>query len=918
MIQSKNRLFYTLKFHSARLKEFGYDINITIKEAKKTKEIISLADSQILRSIRDIREIEFDYNLLESLIFKKEQLKHRSNSPEISRQIREIQDEIDKMTYIEDYITIVMDHPVHYKDMFNKGIQINGKTYRRLSCSAGQARVSTVVFCNIEIIEELKRRLNNGRIEKPLAPSKYNAYFGLSGSATKQVSEPKFIVIKDYENTTTFMANYVTETAWDVDDETDVREIKDMTMNRTDGMGLISYEQSKKWADELGLEYIPSQWCVRQNFIKGMLCTFPIHEFCESENNGNYLVDTIYKDKNGDTIKADLRECDVILTESMFKLWDSFPDIDTYIKGCHENKLYWGISQYTPKKAKDILTLNYQFLQTLDLDEDNVEVLCSQFVEWLEGVSYDNYGYMLLFLLGTDINERKAENVFRYGENQILRALMANSEVKNDKYIRTKIREMIKTKIHNACMGEIIVDGNFQVIVSDPYAFMQHVCGIPVTGLLKEGESYSNYWNERDVSVVDTMRSPLTYRSEHVVATLVKNEMTEKWYRHCKLGFILNWYGHECVRYAGSDFDFDLVSSTSNKIMINSVYKDELPVTYDPPKPQKILFTEEDLYNSDLFSFGSIIGSITNKGSNGYALLPLIENEYGCDSDEYKILLSRLQQCCKAQSAQIDKAKIGKNVKGIPKAWIEKNKNEKLNKILLNKYPYFFIYRYKDAKDRYKKHVDENNMACYAFFKMSVDDLLKIENPDEKQKLFISNYYKYMPVTISDSSMNLVCRRIEKIDFNVNKKIKTQGEFDWSIYKNESVDYTEKEYKAVIKLINEQLQGYKGGKEAKLNNSLQKFNPDDMGTFLSGIESIEDDVLNVCSNIDAVTNILVDYYYKNKPSANKELLWRLVGKRIIQNILEKTNHSIRFPVAAEDGDIKYLGNIYKIEDITID
>ena len=36
------------------------------------------------------------------------------------------------------------------------------------------------------------------------------------------------------------------------------------------------------------------------------------------------------------------------------------------------------------------------------------------------------------------------------------------------------------------------------------------------------------------------------------------------------------------------------------------------------------------------------------------ALLPVIEKKYGRESDEYKILLSRLQQCCVAQSKQID------------------------------------------------------------------------------------------------------------------------------------------------------------------------------------------------------------------------------------------------------------------------
>ena len=49
-------------------------------------------------------------------------------------------------------------------------------------------------------------------------------------------------------------------------------------MNRTDGMGLISPEQARKWADELGLKYVPSEFGVRQAFIKGMLAVFDIRE----------------------------------------------------------------------------------------------------------------------------------------------------------------------------------------------------------------------------------------------------------------------------------------------------------------------------------------------------------------------------------------------------------------------------------------------------------------------------------------------------------------------------------------------------------------------------------------------------------------------------------------------------------------
>ena len=649
-----NRPFYTYKFKSSRLKESGYNVVITSEEARRHGEMIALSDSQFLRTIRDITGRNVDHDVLEDLIRQRDFYRRQKASPEKGGKIREIQKKINDMMEIPEYITVSMDDNSHYDYIFKNGIVVNGREYRRLSCSAGQARNSTVVLCDVSIIDEVKRRINNGRkMDKPLAPSKFNAYFGLAGSATKLVSEPRFIVVPDYKNTVDFDAYFDTETGWNEDDDIEVRRVENVEMNRTDGMGLISPALSERWANELGLDYIPAQWCIRQSFIKGMVCTFPIHEFCEEVAGGNYIVNTIYRDENGEPIKADIRDYDLILTESQFKLWDSFDSVGQYISNCHENKLFWGVSQYTPKAAKDTLTLNYQFIQTLDLDEHDVKELCSQFVDWIDGVSYENYPYMLLYLTGID-DEEKLRNWMRSSDNWWVKSLILCPDLMNDKFVRTKIRDMIKTRIQSGCMGEICVDGNFQVMVSDPYAFMEHVCGLPVTGLLGKDEFYSNYWNERGVTVVDSMRSPLTYRSEHVVAHLKKNEETEKWYRYCYLGFILNWYGHETVRYAGSDFDYDIVASTSNKVMKTHTYINELPVTYDAPNPKKILFTDDDLYRSDLFGFGSIIGSITNKSSIAYSMLPLIKRDYGEDSDEYNLTVSRLRQCCVAQSKQID------------------------------------------------------------------------------------------------------------------------------------------------------------------------------------------------------------------------------------------------------------------------
>lgn len=992
-----NRPLNVRKYHSSRLKKFDNNIQNTFEESRALGEVIGLADSQILRTIRDVNKRTIDKEKLEILIRMRNHYKHALtyrqhphgspyadmirnkllhlpaknkrtalykrlwdkylNDQVNSCEYRRLQEKTDRILFQEDYITVVMDQVRHYEVLYKEGFYLNGRHYRRLSCSAGQARVSTVVFCYTGIIDEVKRRLNNGRdLSMKHSPSKFNAYFGLAGSATRIVSEPKFIVVKDYENTTSFMANYVIENAWRADDTVVPKYMEDVKMNRTDGMGLISPRQARKWAAELDLDYVPSQFCVRQNFIKGMLCVFDIHAFCTEKNGGDFLVDTIYKDSAGNYIKADLREYDVIITESQFKLWDSYPNLETYIHGCHQNNLHWGVSLVTPKEAKRMLKLNYQFIQTLNLDSQDIKALARQFTDWVKGVSYDDVYYMLLFLLGPGNSEEKIENFLSGSDNYWLKSLMLNHSLKNDKYIRTKVRDLIRHKIDRACMGDIFVDGNFQVIVSDPYGFMQHVCGQEVTGLLAPGMSYSNYWNERNIGQVDAMRSPLTYLSEHVILQLQEDEETEKWFRHCKLGIILNYHGHETFNFAGSDFDYDILATTSNETMIKGVCRDELPVVYEPPRPEKIHFTEDDLYIADTFSFGSIIGQITNKSSNGYALLPLLEDQYGKNSGEYKLVKSRLQQCCKAQSAQIDKAKLGREVKGIPGVWVNRIKlpqgtrrrrrKELYNAALLNTRPYFFRYLYKDTKQDYRKYLDSCQETCKQLFMMKFAELEALPEKTPEQLEFIQNFYRYCPVIISSSPMNLLCRHIEETDFSITKQTRvTADETLYEQYKNHDVAYQDnyKEVAAAVKTFLKNIQNKKvtgcvtgaNGDFRIGSGRLGDFVADSQvnlssgeGLSMSGNQStgiaanyteLFDILCVINSNPQIVTNCLVDYFYRDYPRSNKDILWRSYGKYIYRNVRKNTGaETFYFPFPAEDGSIAYMGYRYELKELSVD
>lgn len=367
-------------------------------------------------------------------------------------------------------------------------------------------------------------------------------------------------------------------------------------------------------------------------------------------------------------------------------------------------------------------------------------------------------------------------------------------------------------------------------------------------------------------------------------------------------------------------------------------------MTYDVPSPEAKIFTEEDLYNADLFGFGSIIGSITNKSSIDYALLPNLKKKYGEDSEEYRVAYSRLIQCCKAQSCQIDKTKIGRAVKGIPSIWVdysayeidgetgeildspeEQKRKDFNNSILLDKYPYFFKYRYKKCKQLYDKYIDENNITACQRFRKPLNILLDNNTSHTlEEKEFIDNFYEYMPVVYSDSPMNMLCRYIEGINFNLKKKIKGSGISEKTIenLKHKNLLYNDKYKKFVINTLENYLTDLK-------NKQIYDKVPKDKKDEKIITVSLEDYFFSHgIRNMYMALNCLIDYYYKDNPNKNKDVLWNNMGNYIFNNIKRNTGNVCVFPLPCscvpkeklegrEDEVFEYLGQKYIMEGIDL-
>ena len=74
----------------------------------------------------------------------------------------------------------------------------------------------------------------------------------------------------------------------------------------------------------------------------------------------------------------------------------------------------------------------------------------------------------------------------------------------------------------------------------------------------------------------------------------------------------------------------------------------------------------------------------------------------------------------------------------------------------------------------------------------------------QEQKEFVTNFETHCPIIISDSSMNLLCRYIESVNFNISNKIKVEFDFkQFDIYKYKDIEYEQhyKLFEKELKLI---------------------------------------------------------------------------------------------------------------------
>ena len=885
----KLQQFYIISLQSSRLKKNNYKIkNFSIEEARKNSELISIGDSQMLRTIRDVRRIAFSQEDLNILWNKRSSLKKKKNSDKRSDEIQILSKQIDSILFVEDVVSVTFEHTAHYKRMIKDGFFINGNKYVRLFAGAGHLRRSTVLFVRNDIKDILIEKFENGLDKNiPLNHGKYGAYLALNSSSSFEVTVPRFVVVPDLEIKRMRTVDFVED-----DNETVSEKNMEISHNVFDGQGLVSMDMAKKWSNDLGLDYDAVSFIIRSSFTKGLLVSFPFHSFAKE-----FGITTI-KDIYG--CEYDIKDIDVILTESQFKMSKHFHSLQEFSNNCKKNKLSWGVTRMNPRIEKEYFWSSYQYIQVLDSEVDIPE-LTRDTVDYFNDVGLMDAKKTLVYMMGEDTKDK--DITFDKIDNPIIKVLSVDGNAINDPHIRNNIIRTLNKKIRESYTGKLLLDGNYQFVVFDPYALAQHAfnvdCKKEDLGILKEHEHYSQYWNNKQISKVVSGRSPLTWRSELNTLSFVDSANIEKWLGHLYSGIIFNIHGVDMMLYGDADGDGDAVFTTDNEKMVEGAMKNGKPVTYGRTNAPKENLQYDKFFETDVASFNSKIGLITNYSTTYYSM----QSKFEKNSNEYKEIEKRLIICRRGQGNEIDKTK-GIITAKFPEWGKRVPDNALHNNILANKRPFWMQYLYPHKKKEWDEHRSNYNYYCYGMWGVCLDDLMKTQNLTYEQNIFLERYKKTSPLLLDGNGVMDKISNQMVVSVKEIKKNSTLNDFDYRIYMDNDVQTSEdikKQILSLMKLFN------KMKKDFYLNSSHE-----DM-SFI--IEYIKNKAFEISSDIVKLTNCAVELFYGEMKS-NHEFVWQILPDGIINNMRKKYK-KFKIPMQSENGEFIFVGKEYKMMEFFI-
>jgi hypothetical protein len=740
------------------------------------------------------------------------------------------------------------------RHLIHDGMHVNGNKFIISERSASMTRNSILSFIDFGVYPELERRISMDLKMDKTVLSKYMAYRGLMFSSCHNLDNymPKIIVVKDFEHIIKDQQiKYLTdELIHFVDKHGNKREwrqkgvnttTRDITVNAFDGCGIHHPNITKDVMELLCSDESPTSILWRAPFIKGVT-----HEM-------DYV--SFFKERGVDYIQDywgrwhDVNASMIIIGESMYKGLKYFKnsgtssDWDDYWNKFEKYNHCLGVAKWNfDRETEPVMTrANYQ------IKSEN----------YYNHIINGDEAFVYTFL-GLRADKQK-------DMNQYMHAILKNPIMMHEDGIRNYLINMLRKKIDEMKCGKLYLDACFRFLAPDLIAFMEHVGGLAVNGILSSNEFYTNSGYKEYNGEYLIERNPHLSHSEHVILMARNDDDVQRWFGHLSNVCITNIKGLTVQRLNGADFDGDLVLVIDEPIILRGIERG-IPITMDIEDKITALaetYNIDNIANLIMRSFDNRIGDYSNYATCYHNIQTKTEEQHKKYSDYISILSV-------ATGKEIDKAKTGVSFI-LPRHIVT----------YAGKLPYFMKY----ASPYYKT--------------------LKIFNNNQ-------------------SNMNRLCYEVEK--WGKDLHIVSSGKFDPSIMIDTDVTYSDDEFAAIEKIYCEFIKDigemkrdqYKFANYDKYRSWIwenYQFTRYEATNFMFDwayyYELYKVRCAEVVPDVKKLANIVTNICYYKYPKRGKNFIWVVAGDGVVQNIKQTR---ITLPLRDNNGNITILGKNYRMID----
>ena len=562
--------------------------------------------------------------------------------------------------------------------------------YLAFERSGSMSRQAKLSFIRVDVHDEVRKRIMLDMEVDNCQLSKLYAYNGLMLSGGVRINginlaKPHRVIVVKNETfraqtkVITVEGNGAYEAVKKYSRKEDVRDI---TILRHDGEGLISKELAGTIDKIFCGKHIHHSFQIRMPFVKGMLHEVHFHDFLFSAG-AKYITDIW-------GIRHPVDNVDIILTQSMFKgygwLTENGMDWNDYLRVFEKYNHALYITNVSKAKPDDHTELNYQFLNTLSMTSEEFRPLdlpdgwksspSDDKREWITKATEQRYFDFCQ-------NEAFRRQYFIEKNNALGKCIKKNPLFVNEKACVKELNDNADKLIRQYSLGRLLVKGDNRFLSDDILDLLIFLIDNGAKRNRKERTFWSVAMTERfiknsfyspgasyDANAVCTLlRNPHIARNEEIQLKLYgKSSNMRKYYLSQLTDVVMvDPESLAAQRLGGADFDGDMIKTIADNLLNECVkrnyeYDDlddrsNLPLLYIPSEEPVTRNANDwhDRFVTVRDTFSSRVGQICNAAFDR----SIIAYDENSDAEERERCRQQTEVLSILTGLEIDSAKSG-------------------------------------------------------------------------------------------------------------------------------------------------------------------------------------------------------------------------------------------------------------------